>query len=278
MSTKTPLEPIIVTQLFPDIRTELTRVLESLTDEQWEYPTACTGWTVRDVALHLLGTRVGLLSGMRDHDGQWLKVDNFQELIKLIDAQNDLWVKAARRISRKLLISLLEVTNEQIITFLNALNPLEVGGGIGWTGNDSDPIWMHIARELTEQWMHHQHICDAADITSLNEARFVHPVLSTFVYALPQTYSGTDAPPDTLVKLEIRGEGGGTWHLVREAQDWQLYADTDLTPTTTVSMDSDTAWRLFTKGLEAETVRQRTDVEGDLALFEVLLKTVAIIG
>jgi hypothetical protein len=81
-----------------------------------------------------------------------------------------------------------------------------------------------------------------------------------------------------LVKLAIRGEGGGTWHLVREADDWQLYADTDLTPTTTVSMDTDTAWRLFTKGLEAETVRQRTDVEGDRALFEVLLKTVAIIG
>ncbi len=278
MPIRTPLEPVIVTDLFPDIRLELTHVLESLTDEQWEYPTVCTGWNVRDVALHLLGTRIGLLSGMRDHDGQWFKVDDFQELVDLINAQNELWVKAARRISRRLLISLLSITNEQIITYLNTLNPLDVGGGIGWTGNNTDPIWMHIARELTEQWMHHQHICDAAEITSLKEARFVHPVLSTFVYALPQTYHDTSAPIDTLVKLDITGEGGGTWHLVREADSWHLYSDTDLTPTTTISIDTDTAWRLFTKGLEAETIRQRADVEGDRSLFEVLLQTVAIIA
>ncbi|MBI1279634.1 MAG: maleylpyruvate isomerase family mycothiol-dependent enzyme [Anaerolineaceae bacterium] len=278
MSIRRPLEPIIVTDLFADIRLELTRILESLSDEQWEYPTACTGWTVRDVALHLLGTRVGLLSGMRDHDGQWFKVDDFQELVDLINAQNELWVKAARRISRKLLISLLSFTNQQIIDYLNRLNPMDVGGGIGWTGNHADPIWMHIARELTEQWTHHQHICDAADMISLKEARFVHPVLGTFIYALPQTYRSVSAPLDTLVKLEIRGEGGDTWHLVREADGWQLYADTDLPPTTTISMDADTAWRLFTKGLEAETVRQRTDVEGDRNLFETLLSTVAIIA
>jgi len=278
MSLRKPLEPIIVTDLFPDIRLELTRVLESLTDEQWEFPTACTDWTVRDVALHLLGTRVGSLSGMRDHDGQWFKVDDFQELVDLINAQNELWVKAARRISRTLLISLLSFTNQQVIDYLNTLNPLEVGGGIGWTGNSTDPIWMHIARELTEQWMHHQHICDAADIISLKEARFVHPVLGTFIHALPQTFRDTESPIDTLVKLVIAGEGGDTWHLVREAAGWALYADTNLTPTTTISMDSDTAWRLFTKGLEAETVRQRTDVEGNRDLFETLLTTVAIIA
>ena len=278
MSKRTPLEPVIVTELFPDIRAELQRVLESLTDEQWDYPTVCAGWSVRDVALHLLGTRVGLLSGMRDHDSQWFKVDDFQELVELINAQNELWVKAGRRISRRLLISLLGFTNEQIITFLNTLKPMEVGSGIGWTGNQADPIWMHIARELTEQWMHHQHICDAVEITSLKESRFMHPVLSTFVYALPETYRDTDAPLDTLVKLVITGEGGGTWHLVREADSWKLYADTDLSATTTISIDTDTAWRLFTKGLEAETIRQRADVEGDRMLFEVLLTTVAIIA
>jgi hypothetical protein len=98
------------------------------------------------------------------------------------------------------------------------------------------------------------------------------------VYALPQTYHDTAVPLDTLVKLVIRGDGGGIWHLVREAAGWQLYADTDLTPTTTISLDTDTAWRLFTRGLEAETVRQRADVDGDKNLFEVLLTTVAIIA
>ncbi len=278
MSRRMTPEPVIVTPLFPEIRDELQRVLESLTDEQWEYPTVCTGWAVRDVALHLLGTRVGLLSGFRDHDGQWAKIDNWDELVTFINAQNELWVKAARRISRRLLISLLSFTNEEIITFLNTLNPHDMGGSIGWAGDQPDPIWLHIARELTEQWAHHQHICDAVGITSLKEARFVHPVLSTYVYALPETYRETAAPIDTTVKLVITGEGGGTWYVVREADGWKLYTDTDLAATTTFSVDSDTAWRLFTKGLEAETVRQRADIEGDKTLAEVLLQTVAIIG
>lgn len=278
MSTRIPLQPIIVIHLFPEVRAELQRVLESLTDEQWDYPTVCTGWTVRDVALHLLGTRIGLLSGMRDHDGQWFDVSSFQELVTLINNQNELWVKAARRISRKLLISLLSFTNEQVTAYLNSLDPNETTSGVGWTGNPADPMWLHIARELTEQWMHHQHICDVAEVTSLKEARFVHPVLSTFVYALPRTYHDTPAPLDTMVKLIITGEGGGIWHLVREAQAWALYAETDLPPTTTITVDVDTAWRIFTRGLEAETVRQRADVEGEQSLFEVLLTTVAIIA
>ncbi|MCA0454389.1 MAG: maleylpyruvate isomerase family mycothiol-dependent enzyme [Chloroflexi bacterium] len=278
MSKRVPLEPVIATELFPDIRVELERVLESLTDDQWEYPTACTGWAVRDVALHLLGTRIGLLSGFRDNDGQWVKVNSWEELVTLIDELNALWVKAARRISRKLLISLLGFTNEQIITFLNTLDPQAMGGPIGWAGDQPHPIWLHIARELTEQWAHHQHICDAVGITSLKEARFVHPVLSTYVRALPQTYHDTAAPNHTLVKLVVTGEGGGVWHLVREAEKWVLYAETDLSPTATISMDVDTAWRMFTKGLEAETIRQRADFEGDRALAEVMLGTVAIIG
>lgn len=272
------LQPVLVTDLFPELRAELERVLDSLTDEQWEYPTVCAGWTVRDVALHLLGTRVGLLSGSRDHDGQWATIDNWQELVAFIDAQNDLWVKAARRISRKLLISLLGFTNDQIITFLNSLDPYALRGPIGWAGDQPDATWLHIARELTEQWAHHQHICDAVGITSLKEARFVHPVLSTYVRALPHTYRTTPAPIDTLVQLVVTGEGGGKWHLVREAQGWVLYADTDLTPSASLTMDADTAWRLFTKGLDAETIRQRADFEGDRALAEVMLDSVAIIG
>ncbi len=48
--------PILVADRFPDLLDALLDVLGSLTPDEWERPTAAAGWTVRDVALHLLDT------------------------------------------------------------------------------------------------------------------------------------------------------------------------------------------------------------------------------
>jgi uncharacterized protein (TIGR03083 family) len=260
------------------MRAELLAILEDLSDDEWEYPTACVGWTVRDVALHVLGDDVGLLSGLRDHDGQHGRFDTWEELIAFINMQNALWVKASRRMSRRLLISLLAFTGQQWADFAASLDSYADSGPIGWTGNDSDPMWLHLARELTEYWMHHQHICEAVGRVSLKEARFVHPVLSTLVHALPRTYRDTDAPGEAVVKLVVTGQGGGEWHLVRERDKWRLYADTDLSPASTVIMDVDTAWRLLTRGISQEKARSLTEITGDSNLGQVLLSAVAILA
>lgn len=273
-----PIEPYLVADLFPEMRAELIRILESLDDQQWNSPTACEGWSVRDVALHILGDDVGLLSNMRDHDGRHGKFDTLKELIAFINHQNEVWVQATRRMSRHLLISMLKSTGEQWAEFLMTIDPHALAGPIGWTGNDADPMWLHIARELTEYWMHHQHICEALGIESLKEARFVHPVLKTFVHALPQTYRAVDAPVDTLIRLLIAGQGGGEWHIIRETTAWKLYAGSDLEPTSTVIMDTDTAWHLFTKGISGKAARAQTQIEGSQSLGEVMLNTVAILA
>ncbi|MEZ4669831.1 MAG: maleylpyruvate isomerase family mycothiol-dependent enzyme [Anaerolineae bacterium] len=275
---KTSLEPVIAEPLFAPVRAELIKVLSRLSDEQWEQPTVCTGWTVRDVALHLLGDDVGFLSGLRDRDGQRAELNSLTEIIEFIDAQNDRWVKATRRMSRRLLISLLLFTGQQCREFIASLDPYEMSGPIGWAGDQPDPQWLHIAREYTEHWMHHQHICEAAGIVSLKDAQFLNPVLNTFVHALPYAYRNTTAPDDSLVKLVITGEGGGEWHLVREEDYWKLYATTDLKPITTVTLDVDSAWRMFTKGIAADTLRQQATIVGNKVLGEVALNAVAIMG
>jgi len=126
--------------------------------------------------------------------------------------------------------------------------------------------------------MHHQHICEAVGKTSLKDAHFVHPVLSTFVHALPHAYRNTDAPDGAMVKLVVTGEGGGEWHLVRESDTWRLYADTDLSSASTVTTDVDTAWRLFTKGISQERARNVTEITGDFDLGQVMLSAVAILA
>jgi uncharacterized protein (TIGR03083 family) len=273
-----PPEPVLVSEFFPEMRAELLGILESLTDDDWNRPTACEGWSVRDVAQHILADDIGLLSGLRDHDGQYGQFDRWEDLVVFINARNDLWVRATRRLSRRVLMTLLAFTAQQWHEFIITLDPHKMAGPIGWTGNDSDPMWLHLARELTEYWMHHQHICEAVGKTSLKGERFVNPVLSTFAQALPHTYRNTQAPVDTLVKFIITGEGGRSWFIVREATTWKLYSATGLTPTSIVSIDTDTAWRMFTRGLDREVVRQRATIEGDPALGEIALSAVAIIA
>ncbi len=273
---KKSIQPVLVVDLIPEVRQELLHILASLTDEEWNKPTVCEGWSVRDVALHILGDDMGLLSNMRDHDGRYFPFNGWDELVAYINAQNDLWVNAMRRLSRKLLIDLLDYTGQQIHTLFLAIDLSSMGGPIGWAGDQPDPMWLHLARELTEYWTHHQHICDAIGRESLKEARYMQPVLATFVHALPKTYKQVDAPVDTLIKVVITGYG--EWHLVRESDGWELYSDTDLPAASTITLDADTAWRLFTRNQDIEVLKPYITVNGDVRLGEILLKTVSIIA
>src|SRR5947199_2508097 len=108
--------------------------------------------------------------------------------------------------------------------------------------------------------MHHQHICEALGIQSLKGRRFLHPVLTTFIHALPKTYETVAAPAGTTIRLHITGEAEDHFYLIREDGGWSLYASTDNAPDTTITMSDDTAWRLFTKGLA------RNDAEKRIAL------------
>src|SRR5215207_5058692 len=105
---KKPVEPIVATHLFTEMRAELLRVLKSLLDEQWQAPTACTGWSVKDVALHILADEIGYLSNRRDKDGIYFDVKSWDELVEKINQQNDTWVRATRRMSRPILLAQLE--------------------------------------------------------------------------------------------------------------------------------------------------------------------------
>lgn len=272
------LETPRIAGLFAPMRAELLRVLHGLSDKEWDLPTACTGWSVRDVALHILGDDMGLLSGLRDTDSPPGRFDEFDDLVAFINARNAVWVEATRRLSRRLLLSLLAATGQQWAEFALSADPDAPAGPIGWTGNAQDSMGLHLARELTEYWMHHQHICEAVGIASLKKAPFLGAVLGTFIRCLPRTYNTTPAPLDTLVKVVITGEGGGEWHLVREVERWRLYADTDLIPACVVTLDTDTAWRLFTKGIGQEQLQARIRIEGDVRLGQVMWGAVAILA
>ena len=139
-------------------------------------------------------------------------------------------------------------------------------------------MWLQVARELTEYWMHHQHIAEAVGRNSLKSRRFLLPVLSTFIHAMPRTYAGVQAPLNTLVKVVFGGAAASEWHLVYETEGWRLYESSALAPAATLLVPDDIAWRVFTKGIDPEQARSQCQLEGDRSLAIPFFDTVAILA
>src|SRR5688572_25060019 len=109
-----PPKPIIVDDLFPPVLQALLDLLSGLSSEDWNLPTCCPGWTVKDIAAHLLGGEIGILSRKRDgHMFSGSPIMKWDELVNLINDLNKTWVKAARRLSPRVLTDLLKITGVQ---------------------------------------------------------------------------------------------------------------------------------------------------------------------
>jgi uncharacterized protein (TIGR03083 family) len=274
-------EVVVVTHLFPPERASLLQLLASLGAEQWQAPTVCPGWSVKDVALHLLGGDIDLLSRRRDGTAPAdtpSKPARFQELVTSLDRLNQTWVEATRRISPRLLCELLAVTGEATQRYLATLDLFAVEESVSWIRPDPVPNWLDVARQYTERWTHQQQIRDAVGVPGMREPAVMGPVLATFVHALPRAFAGVSAAVGRTVEVVIAGEAGGCWVVTRTPGGWELGAGTAPASRARVVLDADTAWRLWTKGISPDAAQAAVSISGDRALGLPVLNAVAIIG
>jgi uncharacterized protein (TIGR03083 family) len=279
--TLSPLEPILIAHRFGPIHHELLALLRSLSPVDWSAPTVAAGWTVHDMVAHLLDTDIRRLSMGRDQltpPRPHHAIESPRDLVDFLDLLNVQWVTAARRISPPLLIDFHALVGPQLAAWMVSLDPFaRTGTGVAWAGETRSLVWFDTAREYTEKWMHQQQIRDAVAAPGLVSREWLHPVLDTFVRGLPHRYRNVLAAEGTSISLRIEGDAGDEWTLVR-AERWQLFHGIALQATATVHMDQDTAWRLFTKGIDLSTARAQTRIAGDFALGEPMLSLVAIMA
>ncbi len=274
-----PVQPILIVDLFPPLLDGLLSLLDGLSEEDWARPTPCAGWTVKDVAAHLLGGDLGMLSGRRD--GYRLDVGDlsaWESLVQFINTWNRQWVGATRRLSPRVTRELLAWAGPQVSALFAGLDPFALGGPVSWAGPDPAPVWLDLAREYTERWHHQQHIRDAVGRPGFTEPEFMSPVLDAFARALPHTYRAVAAPEGTTVTLTVTGAAGGQWTLRRETGGWTLYQGRPAAPDAETILDQDTVWRLVTRGLPVSKAQARAGLHGDRALARQLFETVSIIA
>jgi uncharacterized protein (TIGR03083 family) len=276
-----PVQPILLVGRFPPLHAELMRLLRGLDDADWERPTACARWSVKDIVAHLLDTGLRRLSLGRDG---WVTppartIGPYADLVVYLNELNAQWVTAARRLSPPVLIELLDDSAPRLHAYFASLEPMaEAQFGVAWAGEECSPVWFDIGREYTERWLHQQQIREAVNAPGLTDREWLYPALDIFMRALPYTYRDVAAPPGQSVRLEIEGQAGGTWTLVRRAEGWSLCTGSATAPTTAVHLNQDSAWKLLSKGLSREAARSRIRIEGDRRLGEPIFGALAIMA
>jgi uncharacterized protein (TIGR03083 family) len=276
-------EPIDTRHLFAPERQALLNLLEHLEPDRWHAPTVCEGWSVHDVALHILWGDLSLLARRRD---EWFgrpqdapeSIDDLPSLIAFIDRLNDSWLRGARRLSPRIVCTLLHVYGEELATFVQSWDLDALGSPVGWAGPEPAPVWLDLAREFSERWVHQQHIRDAVGIPGATETAFLRPVLAAFMYALPFALREVTGRVGDTMRVTIAGDAGGTWQVVRQPETWKLEGPTATLPAAALELDQDLAWRLFTKGVSPSDARSRVDASGDPGLIDAALRTVAILA
>jgi uncharacterized protein (TIGR03083 family) len=269
--------PILVVDRFPVEREALLALLASLPPGAWSRPTIAGDWTVQDIAAHLVADDFGRLSSQRDGYRQpWSP--HVESLKAFIDRRNAEWVIATRRLSPRVLQSLLELGGRESQALFESLDPLAPGSPVDWAGPEPAPIWLDLARELTERWHHQQQIREAVGAPLLDDETLLRPVLATFAFALVPPYRDVDADAGATVHLSIEGPSGGDWTLVRERTGWSLRVGRTASPDGSVTMDQDAAWRMYVRALSRTEIEARSTFAGDARLAGHLLDAFALIS
>lgn len=277
MEQKIPVETL---HLFPILDQKLSELLRSLTPEEWQAQTVAKLWKVKDVAAHLLDGNLRALSVSRDRffGEPPENINSYQELVAFLNDLNITWTKATARLSPQVLIQLLETSGAEYTAHLETLDPFaNAVFPVAWSGQEVSPNWFHIAREYTEKFLHQQQIRDAVNKPGLMTKELYYPFINILMFALPHTFRNVEAPAGTVVSVVITGDAGGQWCIMKGATDWILQ-DFNGTPNASVTIDPDSAWKLFSKSRTPADVIPIVKMAGDKQLAMKALEMVSVMA
>jgi uncharacterized protein (TIGR03083 family) len=270
MNPAIPPTKVDTVELFPTLSVELVRLLAELEPADWLRSTSCPGWTVHDLASHLLGVEVGNVSVLRDG---W-RPETGPAGDEGMDEWNQRWVDACRRMSPRLLVDLLAVAGDAYARHVASRDLDAMGGPVGWaTGDQPAPVWLDVAREYMERCVHQGQIRAATGRAAL-PTRLVAPAVAVAVHALPVALASVGRPPGTTVVFRLTTDGGDAWTVTRGDDAWVLSVGAVAAPACEVRTSLAGAVARFVRdaGAPAPTVT------GDAELGRAVASAKAILG
>ena len=185
----------------------------------------------------------------------------------------------ARRWSPAVLIGLIGHLGPQLDQFWAALDLDRAGEPVSWAAPGLPaPVWLDVAREYTEYWVHQQQVRDAVGRPGAADERLTAPVTGTFLRAVPHALRHLSAEPGACLHIQVTGPGGGSWTIQRRGFGWAVDRGAPAQHAAAlVRLSSDCLWRVATRGISVQTARDQAAISGDQALGSAALNLVAII-
>jgi hypothetical protein len=99
------------------------------------------------------------------------------QFIDWLDALQVEWVRAARRLSPRLVVELLEWTGPRLIDALGNEDLTVRSGRVSWAGPEVAPVWLDQLRELSEYWIHRQQLLESLGRPADLDPSLLRPIL-----------------------------------------------------------------------------------------------------
>lgn len=274
--------PVVDTRrLFRPLCGEIVAHLRELSAEDWERPTLAGSWRVRDLVAHLLDTALRRLSFDRDSrlpPDPPRPITSDRDLVLFINDLNADWIRAAQRLSPRMLTDLYALAGTQLSDFMENVSldgPAHFP--VSWAGPAGSQAALDIGREFTEVWHHGAQIRDAVGAGSFSDPRWLHAVLTIALHAIPHAYRDVRRDAGQSLVVEILGGASGSWTLRAGASGWDIDEGGQSDPTATITMSDEVAWRLFFNALPLASAASVIRVEGDRALAAPLLTVRSVV-
>lgn len=275
------MTPLDLTGMLEPERREFLQLLAQLDDQEWATPTECPAWTVKGVALHVLGDDLSLLSRQRDEATNSLILYAEKhpglDFRQLLDGFNELWVETAMFLGPALVIDLLRQTGEWSASFYSSVDldrpgePVGFFGGRGPSATTTSPFWQAIAREYVERWVHQHQIRRAIGRPDLGP-EFLEPAAATVARSVSAHLPSLDAAPGTSLVLTVTNVASWTCTLVDDG--WSLADGRADDAAFELSLDRADATSVLSRARDRDDALAAFAVSGDAALAERALHVI----
>jgi uncharacterized protein (TIGR03083 family) len=237
---------------------------QGLGEGEWELPSECPGWTVRDVLSHLIGIERSLLGDPSPPPLAELPPHVENE----IGARNEAWVAPRRSLPGPVVLQEFREVSRRRLAQLRAFPGSrydEVGPSP--IGEVQYREFMHV--RVMDSWVHEQDIRIATARPGHDSGPAAQLSLDRLCAGIPFVVGKQAGAPDGVsVRFELRGSLPRRIDVAVRDGRAKVVPSVDGTPTVALGMDVEVFWRLTCGRVDGGAARLAglVDVEGDSEL------------